>query len=106
MGSCFVESFQSKKLDDKKVYSLVLTRRGGLLKSNYCWMGRKCWHAIKNLLNLPFMIRKVVLQARLSRVCPARLREEGGRYQLSWKLRELLVPIQRSWLVMNLVSIL
>ena len=34
------------------------------------------------------------LRARLSRVCPARLREEGGRVQLSCKLRELLVPIQ------------
>jgi len=29
------------------------------------------------------------------RVCPARLREEGGRVQLSCKLMELLVPIQR-----------
>jgi len=35
----------------------------------------------------------VVTQARLSRVCPERLMEEGGRCQLSCKLREL--PIQR-----------
>jgi len=37
----------------------------------------------------------VVTRARLSRVCPARVMEEGGRCQLPCKLRELLVPIQR-----------
>jgi len=37
----------------------------------------------------------VVLRAVLSRVCPARVREEGGRCQHSWKLRKLLIPIQR-----------
>ena len=37
----------------------------------------------------------VVTRARLERVCLARLMEEGGRFQLSCKLRELLVPIQR-----------
>ena len=30
-----------------------------------------------------------------TRVCPARLREEGGRGQLSSKLRELFIPVQR-----------
>ena len=34
------------------------------------------------------------LRARLFRVCPTGLREEGGRVQLSCKLRELLVPIE------------
>ena len=33
---------------------------------------------------------------RLSRVCPARLKEEGGSYQLLCKLTELLIPIQRA----------
>ena len=33
-----------------------LTMNGGLLKSSYCWMGRESWHAIKKLLNLPFLI--------------------------------------------------
>jgi len=37
----------------------------------------------------------VVSRARLSRVCPSRLMEEGGRCQLSCKLREVLLPIQR-----------
>ena len=31
----------------------------------------------------------------LESICPLRLREEGGRFQLYCKLRELLVPIQR-----------
>jgi len=37
----------------------------------------------------------IVSLERLSGVCPARLREEGGSCQLCCKLRELLVPIQR-----------
>jgi len=37
----------------------------------------------------------VVTPARLSRVRPARVMEEGGRGQLPFKIRELLVPIQR-----------
>jgi len=37
----------------------------------------------------------VVSRASLSRVCPARLREEEGSCHLSCKLRELFVPIQR-----------
>jgi len=37
----------------------------------------------------------VVSRERLPRVCPARLREERGSFQLCCKLRELLVPIQR-----------
>jgi len=37
----------------------------------------------------------IVSRVRLSRVCPAILREEGGIYQLSFKLRELLLPILR-----------
>jgi len=36
-----------------------------------------------------------VSRARLSRVCPAILRGVGGIYQLSFKLRELLLPILR-----------
>ena len=36
----------------------------------------------------------IVSRARLSRVCPSRLMEEGGRCQLSCKLREVLIPIQ------------
>jgi len=38
---------------------------------------------------------EVVSRARLSRVCPTKPREEEGRCQLSSKLRELLIPIQR-----------
>ena len=44
--------------------------------------------------------RGVVSRARLSRVCPARLREEGGRCQLSCKLRELLIPVEVAIMVM------
>ena len=40
-------------------FSLLLTMKGGLLKSHYYWMGRESWHAIKKLLNLPFLILKV-----------------------------------------------
>jgi len=42
----------------------------------------------------------LVSRARLSRVCPARLREEGGRCQLSCKLRELLIPVEVATMVM------
>ena len=42
----------------------------------------------------------VLSRARLSRVCPARLREEGGRCQLSCKLRELLIPVEVAIMVM------
>jgi len=31
----------------------------GLLKLNYCWMGRESWYAIKKLVNLPFLTLKV-----------------------------------------------
>ena len=31
----------------------------GLLKLNYCWMGRESWHATKMLFNLPFLTLKV-----------------------------------------------
>ena len=38
--------------------------RNGMFNSTpkcayYCWMGRESWHAIKKLLNLPFLILKV-----------------------------------------------
>jgi len=32
-----------------------LTTKEGLLKADYCWMGRESWRAIKKLLNLPFL---------------------------------------------------
>jgi len=50
-------------------------------------MGRKSGRARKEGR------QEVVSLARLERVYPARLREEGGRYQLSCKLRELLIPM-------------
>jgi len=37
----------------------------------------------------------IISRTRLSEVCPARLREEGERWQLTCKLRELLIPMQR-----------
>jgi len=36
-----------------------------------------------------------VTRARLERVCPAKLMEEGGRCQLFCKLKELLIHEQR-----------
>ena len=43
-------------LDEKiEFFSLLLTMKVGLLKLNYCWMGRESWHAIKKLFNLPFL---------------------------------------------------
>jgi len=37
----------------------------------------------------------VVLRAKLSRVFPARLREEGGICKLSYMLREFTISIQK-----------
>jgi len=49
------------KLDDmhKGLFNLLLMMKGGLLKLNYCWIGRESWHAIKKLFNLPFLILMV-----------------------------------------------
>ena len=41
-----------------------------------------------------------VSSARLSRVWPTRLREEGGRFQLSCRVRELLIPAEIATMVM------
>ena len=40
------------KLDGKELFNLLLMMKGGLLKLNYCWMGKESWHAIKKLFNL------------------------------------------------------
>jgi len=41
------------QLDRKNgLFSLHLTMKEGLPKVNYCWMGRKSWHAI-NLPTIP-----------------------------------------------------
>ena len=39
---------------EKELFSLLLTMKGGLLKLNYCCMGRESWHAITKLFNLQF----------------------------------------------------
>ena len=42
-------------------------------KSNYCWMGRESWHAIKKLLYLPFLILKVRYPAIKNNYCILRI---------------------------------
>ena len=37
------------ELDGKEFFNLLLMMKGGLLKLNYCWMGKESWHAIKKL---------------------------------------------------------
>jgi len=59
LGSCFVESSENNKLDGKMDFFSPLLIMKGLLKVNYCWMGRESWHAIKKLFNLPFLTLKV-----------------------------------------------
>jgi len=41
---------------EKRTFSPVLTMKEGLLKLNFCWMGRESWHAIKKLFSLPSVI--------------------------------------------------
>jgi len=52
-------------MEKKHFFSPLLTMKEGLLKLNYCWMGRESWHAIKNHYNIPFLTLKVRYLAKL-----------------------------------------
>jgi len=59
-----VESSENNTPDGKKdFFSPLWTTKEGLLKLNYCWMGRESWHAIKKHYNMSFLTLKVMYPA-------------------------------------------
>jgi len=47
LGQLFCRKFQNSKLDDERLYSLLLMMKCGVLKEGFCCM--YSWHAIKTL---------------------------------------------------------